>query len=227
MKVLSWNIWVDCNFDQLKEFLKAADADVISLQEVLDNDPERDVIGFLTGLGYQHVFAMTEHSWGGKDYRIGPALFTKLPIVNSETFLIDKKDERKAAHMELDIDGNTLHVFGTHLMHTHQKPSEQQEEEVAMLIKKLPQDHVIVMGDFNATPESATIQAMKKVLVDTDPSSTSTWSLYPEGCVTCQPQAVDTRLDYIFTSKDLKTNSFEVGDSKASDHLPISVNIEV
>lgn len=95
------------------------------------------------------------------------------------------------------------------------------------MIKKLPADRVIVMGDFNATPESAAIQAMNKVLVDTDPTSAPTWSMRPEGCLTCNPQAIDIRLDYIFVSRDLKTHSFEVGHSQASDHLPISITVEV
>ena len=83
------------------------------------------------------------------------------------------------------------------------------------------------MGDFNATPESPVIKSIQKVLVDSDPSSTPTWSVYPEGCRICNPQKLDTCLDYIFTSIDLKTSSFKVEESKASDHLPISVVVEI
>jgi len=227
MKLLSWNMWVEGYFDQVKSFLLDADADVICLQEVQDNDPERDVIAFLTGLGYQHVFAMTEHAWGGKEYRIGPALFTRLPVVSSRIFLINEVKPRAVAQLDILVNGKNVHIFGVHLAHKHQKPSEEQEGEATRLIKELPNDHVIVMGDLNATPDSATVQAVKKVLVDTDLASTPTWSMYPKGCEVCLPQAVDVRLDYIFVSKDLKTNSFQVGKSTASDHLPISVNVDV
>jgi endonuclease/exonuclease/phosphatase family metal-dependent hydrolase len=95
------------------------------------------------------------------------------------------------------------------------------------LVEKMPAERVIVMGDFNATPESAAIQAMRKVLVDSGPASTPTWSVYPEGCRACNPQAIDTRLDYIFTSKDLKLRSFEVGNSRGSDHRAISAIVEL
>ncbi len=227
MKALSWNIWIDGHLDQWKDFLAAADADIIGLQEVKDDDPERDVIGFLTGLGYNHVFARTEQFWGDKRYRHGPAIFSKFPIVHSEKYLIDEKDQRAAACADVDVNGTIVHVFSTHLKHTHQKPSEEQEAQVARLMKKLPAERVIVMGDFNATPDSAAIKAMKGVLLDTDLASTPTWSMYPEGCMVCNPQAIDTRLDYIFVSNDLKAHSFEVGQSKGSDHLPISVVVEI
>lgn len=82
-------------------------------------------------------------------------------------------------------------------------------------------------GDFNAISESKTIKIMKKKLVDSDPSSKPTWSMYPEGCIVCNPQKVDIRLDYIFVSKDISVKSFRVGKSKGSDHLPISAVIEI
>ena len=228
MKILSWNIWVDCHFDQLKEFLQTTDADVISLQEVKDDDSERDVIGYLTKLGYNHFFARTEQVWDGKVYRHGPAIFSKFPIVHSEKIQLEEgDDERAAAYVQIDVNGTILHIFSTHLIHTHQKPSSQQEAQTEKLIKNLPAENVIVMGDFNATPESKSIQKMTKLLVDTDTEATPTWSVHPEGCHKCNPQAVDTRLDYIFVSKDLKAHSFKVGDSKASDHLPILVNVEI
>lgn len=227
VKVLSWNIWVDGKFEECKTLLNRINADVIGLQEVQDNDPERDVIGFLAELGYRHVFAMTEHTWGGKTYRIGPALFTRLPLVNSGTFLVNNSDPRAVAWMDIEMNGKTLRVFNVHLLHTHQKESTMQEGEAVRLIEKLPTGNAIVIGDFNATPESAVIRRMNEVLVNTDSSLSPTWSVYREGCHTCNPQAVSIRLDYIFASKDLKTHSPKVEDSKGSDHLPISVVVEV
>lgn len=228
MKILSWNIWVDCNFDQLKEFLQTSNADVMGLQEVKNDDPERNVISYLTGLGYKHFFARTEQVWDGKVYRHGPAIFSKFPIVHSEKIqLAEGDDERAAAYAQIDVNGNLLHIFSTHLIHTHQEPSSQQEAQTEKLIEKLPKENVIVMGDFNATSESESIQKMMKQLVDTNTEATPTWSVHPEGCHKCNPQVVDTRLDYIFVSKDLKVHSFEVGASKASDHLPISISVEV
>ena len=228
LKILSWNIWVDGFLKKWKDFLQTADADIIGLQEVKDDDPERNIIDVLAELGYKHTFARTEQMRNGKTYKHGPAIFSKFPIIHSEKIQLDQgDDERAAAYAKIDVSGTILHVFSTHLIHTHQQPSEKQEAQTKKLIEKLPTNHVIVMGDFNATPVSAAIQAMKEVLVDTDPSLLPTWSVYPEGCIKCNPHAIDTKLDYIFISKDQKINSFAVGKSDASDHLPISVRVEV
>lgn len=227
LKVVSWNIWIDGYFDQWKDFLGAAGADIIGLQEVKDNDPERDVIGFLAQHGYNHFFARTEQVWEGKVYRHGPAIFSKFPIIRSERYLLAEESERAAAIVDVEVYGKVLHVFSTHLIHTHQLPSLQQESQTARLIGKLPNENLILMGDFNATPGSKSIQSLRNILRDTDPASAPTWSVYTAGCLKCNPTAVDTKLDYIFVSKDVKADAFQVGISKGSDHLPISVFVDI
>jgi len=227
LRILSWNIWINGYFDQVAAFLKKSQVDIIGLQEVVDNDPKRDVINMLSKLGYEYAFGSVEHSWGGKVYRDGPAIFSKHKITKTETYILSEKDKRAAVKADILVGDKTLHVFSTHLIHTHQKGSEEQDIQVSNLIKKLTTERTVLMGDFNATPESSVIKSMQKVLVNSDPSFTPTWSVYPEGCRICNPQKLDTCLDYIFTSKDLKTSSFKVEGSKASDHLPISVVVEI
>lgn len=226
LKILSWNIWVDGYFDQISDFLKKSDADIIGLQEVKENDPGRDVVGYLTGLGYEHVFAPRQtHRRTG--VRFGPAVFSRYKIESKKVHSLSKKEERVAVQANIRVNNQILHVFSTHLFHPHQQESEVQNQQAENLIRLLPKKNTIVMGDFNATPESLTIKNMQKVLVDSDPLSLPTWSVYPEGCPVCKPQSLNIRLDYIFTSKDVSVESFEVGDSKGSDHLPIIATIEI
>ena len=183
IKILSWNIWVDGFLEKWEEFLREADADIIGLQEVKDDDPERDIIGVLTKMGYNHTFARMEQIWDDKTYCHGPAIFSKFPITQYKKIQLETgDDERVSAYAQIDVNGTPLYVFNTHLIHTHQQPSEQQEAQTKKLISKLPSDHVVVMDDFNATPDSASIQVMKEVLTDTDTSLTPTWSVYPGGC---------------------------------------------
>lgn len=229
LKVLSWNIWIDGYFDEYKKLFDRVDADIIGLQEVkdTDTDAERDVIGYLTGKGYHQIFLPVRKTWGDNVFNDGPALFTKLPMLSTETYVLSKEDARGAVRADIQAGDRVLHVFSTHTLHTHQERSEVQMEQIETLLKAIPSENAIVMGDFNATPESDAIQRMKEVLVDSDPDSLPTWCVYPAGCSKCDLSAVDTRLDYIFTTKDVKTRSFKVEDSKGSDHLPISVIIEV
>lgn len=227
LKVLSWNIWTDGYFDQVVDFLKRANADIIGLQEVVADDAKRDVISFLKNLGYYHVFAAIRKEWGDHVYNDGPAVFAKHKITKSETFILSSSESRAAAKAEIEINGEILTVFSTHLLHTHQQQSDIQEEQATNLTKLIPQENAILMGDFNAEPTSTAIKIIKQVLVDSDPNSKPTWSVYPEGCVTCNPQAIDIKLDYIFTTKDIKTTGFKVENSKASDHLPVSAVVEI
>lgn len=226
LKILSWNIWVEGHFNQIKDFLKKVDADVIGLQEVIENDPERNVVGYLKSLGYVYVFAPRQiHRRIGVQF--GPAIFSKYRIESSKIHSLSKEDERVAIQANIKINNQTLHAFSTHLYHPHQKESKLQAEQGSNLIKLLPDENTVVMGDFNATPESITIKNMRKALIDSDLTSKPTWSVYPEGCQICKPRGVMYKLDYIFISRDIKVKSFDVGDSKGSDHLPILATIEI
>ena len=226
IKILSWNIWYDGHFNEISKFLESSNADIIGLQEVVPDDTTRDIIGFLKKLGYQCIFApVLTIKKSGKT--MSNAIFSKYPIVNNETYILSETNSRNALRADIKIRETTLHVFCTHLLHTHQQPSETQELQAENLVKILPKENTVVMGDFNATPESNAVKIMNKTLKNTDLNLTPTWSMYPEGCNVCNPKKVGTRLDYIFTSNDIKTNSPRVYQSGGSDHLPISVIMEI
>jgi endonuclease/exonuclease/phosphatase family metal-dependent hydrolase len=112
-------------------------------------------------------------------------------------------------------------------MHTHQQESTEQNEQVVQLMKVLPRERTIIVGDFNAVPGSTVIQTMQHFFTDADPLSAPTWGMHLEGCLKCRPRNVSTRLDYIFASRDIRTRSFTIEHSRGSDHLPISVVIEL
>ncbi len=227
LKVLCWNIWTDGKFEEVLEFLKTSEADIIGLEEVQTDEPKRNVIGFLGNLGYDHVFAPVKKDWGDRIISDGPAVFSKHRIARSETYLLSNSDSRAAAGANVQIGSDILHVFGTHLLHTHQKPSEVQEEQAKNLLALVPKEKSIVMGDFNAEPESTAIKILESRLANADPALAPTWSVYPEGCMVCKPADVSIKLDYIFTTADIKTDNFKVEKSMASDHLPVSVTLEL
>ncbi len=227
VKILSWNVWIDSHFEHIKDFLDKSDADVIGLQEVREDDPSRETIKFLKELGFNHTFAPIAKTWGGKVWNDGPAIFTKHEIISTNKFVLSKEDSRVAVQADIKVEDKLIHVFNTHLTHTHQKDSDIQVGQAEELLKHIPSEVSILMGDFNAIPDSKTILKVKQSLIDTDPSDRPTWSVYPEGCITCNPQKIDIRLDYIFTTKDIKTHSYKVEGSKGSDHLPISVIAEL
>jgi len=235
LKVLSWNIWIGGDLEGVVKYIRKSGVHIVGLQEVV---PERtpNVIEAIEALGYHSVFSTAlEVRHDGKN--MGNAIFSKYPIRNERTHILSESNPEKigsaegerriAVQADIQCGGTILSIFTTHLAHTHQKSSLTQTMQAKNLIKLVPKERGIVMGDFNAVPGSETIEIMKRTLVDTDPTSQPTWSMYPEGCDVCNPQSVNTRLDYMFTTPDLKVLSSRVEHSKASDHLPISAEIEV
>lgn len=228
LKIVSWNIWVDCDFAKVKDFLREADADIACLQEVKNDDTERDIISYMQTLGYTHVFASVTVFFGDEPHNFGPAIFSKYPIKKSDIYHLSEIDDRAMVQADIEVNNTILHVFTTHLLHTHQQSSLIQEAQATALLQVLPAERVLVMGDFNATPESITIQKIKNVLTDTAPSSLPT--LHPDffDCKVCDKKSVLTScLDYIFTSKDISAHSFCVHPALGSDHLPVSVIVNL
>lgn len=227
VKILSWNIWVDCKFEKTKDFLIQSQADIIGLQEVREDDPSRETIKLLTSLGYQYSFSPCTKTWGGKDWTYGPAIFTKYKHVSPPQHKLSKDVNKTVAHADVKIGDKIIHLFSAHLSHTHQQESILQLNQAKQLLKIIPRENSILMGDFNALPTSQTIHLVKEQLVDADNLDQPTWSVYPEGCVVCKPQKIESRLDYIFTTRDISIHSYQVERSHASDHLPISALAEI
>lgn len=230
VKIVSWNIWEGKYFADIINFLKTTSADIISLQEVVQEKGGRTNTAKIiaNNLGYEFVYATaSETEKEGRSLDRGNAILSKHKIVRDKIYTLSETDSRTAIEVDIVIENTTLHVFNTHLIHTHQKQSDTQNLQANSLVKVLPKTKTLLMGDFNATPESDTVKIVTKVLKNTDASNFPTWSVYSDGCQMCKPTSVYIKLDYIFASKDIKSKSFEVGSSKGSDHLPISVEIEI
>ncbi len=229
LKILSWNIWYDGDLEQVNAFLEQSSADIIGLQEVMRIDGILQLSERLTKkLGYTVVYVpVIQIPKNGKTAEVGNAILSKHPIKNSITHDLSQTDDRIAMEAQVQVENKLLRVFCTHLVHTHQQPSQTQDTQAENLIKVLPKEMTIVMGDFNALPESNAIKKISAVLKNTDAQLLPTWSMYPKGCKTCLPQGIQYKLDNIFVSKDIETQSYRVENSKASDHLPISAVVEL
>lgn len=231
IKLISWNIWFGTYLDKVIDFLQKSHADIIGLQEVTQT-PESEnnlAVHLAKELEYYYVYAtgMDLRKYG-KPLVMGNAVLSKYPILSSQTHLLSKTDSRVAIQADIQIENTQFHILSTHLIHTHQKPSSIQEEQARYLISVLPKEKAIVMGDFNATPESNAIQLLANEFHNAGSDLTQpTWSVYPEGCDVCLPQGLTTRLDYIFTTYDITQKQFKIIQSDASDHLPIVLEIEL
>ena len=186
-------------------------------------------MSFLKGMGYEYVTSPAAEFTddNNRHHVLNNAIFSKFPIIESKVHPLRVGKRPSAIEARIHIGDEDINVFSVHLKHSHQQFDEIQSEQINTLVKLLPNKKGIVMGDFNAVPDSTTIQTIAQKYLHTDPTFSPTWSMYPEGCPVCKPQNLDTRLDYILVSPDIEFDSFKVGTSKGSDHLPISVSIDV
>ncbi|MEK7522307.1 MAG: endonuclease/exonuclease/phosphatase family protein, partial [Patescibacteria group bacterium] len=178
LKILSWNIWCGTHLDEVVEFLRIAKADIIALQEVSEDERGNILEIIAKKLGYEHAHAVGMNlpvkflpGYKSDDKRIikfGNAILSKYKIINSKIIELTKEDKRLIIKADIEVEGETLHVFSVHLKHTHQKPLELQDLQAENLIKLASEEKTIVMGDFNALPESTVIQKMSKALKDTE-----------------------------------------------------------
>ena len=173
----------------------------------------------------------------------------KLKLIKSDTFWLsetpnkisvgwDASMERICTYILLkDVKTNQqFWVFNTHFDHIG---NEARINSTALIFDKINELNsentpVILMGDFNLTPDSKPIQYLSKVMNDSKNSSKSK-PFGPIGTFNGFHfnEPVSKRIDYIFTSKNnIKVVKYAVlSDSKnlkyPSDHLPVFVKIKL
>ncbi len=239
LKVLSWNIWCGTYLEEVIACLKKEQPDIIALQEVLEEENGNIALTIAKELGYECVYALgmkmparflnNPQVPGDTQVTFGNAILSKHKIVGTKTHdLPQGENPRPAIQADIQIGDKTFHVFSLHLKHSHQQPLEMQNIQADKLLALIPEDSSIVMGDYNCLPDSYPIQTISKVLNNTEPGEqTPTWCQYIGGCSVCQIDEIKYKLDYIFVTKDIISKDFSVLQSKGSDHLPVSVIIEI
>lgn len=164
LKLVTFNIWHNmgdwaARRPLLVAALKAQDADVIALQEVLEDANvglENQARMLARELGGFHVaFVSTDAE--GAPRRYGNALLTRLPVLAEASTRLEPLDDfRTALRLRVAVQGRPVDVVVTHLA-WQQDAGPVRARQIASLLGWLPQDGtpLIVMGDFNATQEDS------------------------------------------------------------------------
>jgi endonuclease/exonuclease/phosphatase family metal-dependent hydrolase len=175
LRVVTLNIWNNQGpwperLRLIRRELPALDAHLVGLQEVLHLDPGAtpdQAQAVAEGLGYYVAFASAWHIGGGLQF--GNALLSKFPIVAAQSFYLptEEGDEtRGLLYCVVDAPCGRIPVFVTHLswqLHL----SDVRQQQVAFIVGKVrelaPIDGFppIIMGDFNAEPDSDEIRYLR------------------------------------------------------------------
>lgn len=233
VKVMSYNIHhaegVDgvLDMERIGRIIEEEEADIIGLQEVDNHWSERsdfqDQAKWLAErLGMFYVYAANLDrdplNEGEPRRQYGTAILSKYPILHSENHPLTKignTEQRGLLEAAINVKGNHLHFYNTHLALTTAEREIQMKEIIAITGEsKGPK---VIMGDLNAVPESIEMQPMYAHYLDVFADQPEAYT-YPAVNPT-------KRIDYIFTSADVKTVETEVLQTLASDHLPLTAEL--
>ncbi|GHH98921.1 metal-dependent hydrolase [Neobacillus kokaensis] len=229
VKVMSYNIHHGVGEDgvldleRIAQMIEGANAEIIGLQEV-DNhwssrsDLQDQAKRLADRLGMFYTYAANldlEPIKPGEPRRqYGTAILSKYPILKSENHPLTKignTEQRGLLEAVINVKGNHLHVYNTHLALTSAERHIQIEEIINIAAKS--EGPKVILGDLNATPESNEMQLLYSNYQDTFAGENKA-NTYPAA----NPAK---RIDYIFCSTNLEIKEAKVINTLASDHLPI------
>jgi endonuclease/exonuclease/phosphatase family metal-dependent hydrolase len=212
---------------RIARVIRAGGADIAGLQEVDRNFAKRsdwtDQAAELAELLGCHVayganIDLDPPEPGKPRAQFGNAVLSRYPIArweNTHLFRSPGEEQRGLLHAEVDMPGVLLHVYVTHLAAFSATDRVRQAQQVVQLVNDT--DPAVLLGDFNARPQTPEIDTLRAALTDT-------WTAAPAaGRLAPQADAPAARIDYIFTSQRLSATwtGFSTDDPAASDHLPV------
>lgn len=241
-KVLTYNIHHgassqdEYNLDAIISTVKGAEADIVCLNEVdrgFSNRSNLDdqMVELSEALGMAGAFSVDIERFdetGEKQEVYGNVLLSKFPIVEHENIrmfvsgrdLIGEYQEsareqpRSILKAQLDLGDVNVWVLVTHLTPLVAGERFRQVDRIIDTVNTL-NGSLVVLGDFNATPESGELQKLTTVLHN--PSAGLGFVTRPDE---------KAQIDYILT-RGIKCEQISVMESKASDHQPLLAVLRV
>ncbi len=229
LRIMTYNLhngfdpWGDLNLETLARTIEQQQADVVGLQEVSRGWVINGSVDMLTWLAQRlemtAVFAPTAGPlWGN-------ALLTRLPVISQRVLPLPPEDlllGRGVLEVVVDAgNGTSLTVLTTHYHHIFDDSAIRVRQSTAILLEWPNPMQTVLLGDMNATPESAEMLLLENggwqnaLLVN---GTTSPFT-YPSTDPTRQ-------IDYIWVSPDLPVGETAVLPDTGSDHLPIVTSLE-
>lgn len=256
LNVMTYNIRLDIESDGINKWANRApvftaqiqfyEPDVLGMQETVPGQ-----VNYLDSAltNYKHVGMGREGINKGES---SPVFYNtkRLTLVQQNTFWLSETPEQiskgwdasylRVCTYALFTDKKTKQQFWVFNTHLDNNGKLAREKSVELILKKMDSVNtkklpVIFTGDFNATPESAVVMNVKKILADTRDISVEK-PFGPKGSFNNFEfnKPVTLLIDYIFVSKSahVTVNKFAVlSDSYdlkyPSDHLPVFAQINL
>ncbi len=247
--ILQWNIWLKEKPQNILRLLKRVNPDVICLQELSQNYYRTNFIDtpkYLSEkLGYNYSFAMAQ-SWPTEtgDKIQGNGILSRYPLINSKKHWVTPitpisednyydfaNEGRVVLSVDIKIKGRTVTFVTTHLScsdYLEETLSRIKEEDIFLSLLKEKQSSTIIAGDFNLDEKSRLVHLMEQKYQHAGPDyKHKTWTTKSFDHNGFKGDKLEWRIDYIFTTKDIKVLKSKTVKTVYSDHLPIFAEVEI
>lgn len=224
LRVMTYNLHSGFNtgghldLEQLASVIEESRPDILALQEVSRGwfiSGRTDMLGWLSHrLGMPYVSGPTADAYWGN------AVLSRYPITGYENHQLPPRDLsilRGFTRVGIDLgEGRELQIIATHFHHIEEDSAIRVEQARAIIDYWNGAGDTIILGDFNAEPDSTTMQMLFAAgLVDAAALRQSSPS------DTFHADAPFQRIDYVLVSPDLAVGEVFVPATTASDHLPV------
>ena len=244
IKIMTYNIHFGQNNDGIFDIegigsvIKAQQPNIVAFQEVTYNSPFNgyttmfiELRAMMESLGFDYYYTSE-----GYNYNIGNAIFSQYEIKSAKTFNYDDWNawQRNVIEAIIEVNGIEIIVYTTHLTHIPEggDSGEIRISEVNQLIdiisrNDLENDHIIVLGDFNIVTLDENGLFVDEYTLMTDVVK-DIWIEYAplEDGFTSPADDASKRIDFIFSSQNINATDCEVYVSLASDHLPVTCEVQ-
>ncbi|AOA72853.1 endonuclease [Stenotrophomonas rhizophila] len=187
--------------------LQALQPDAIALQEVIQKPHVRNQAAWLARrLGYDYQFVSTDPP--GRLKRYGNALLTRRPVLaRGERLLAPLTDYRTVAHLRIDVEGQPVNIYATHLNErSDERGSRIRAEQVADLLTFIATTSgdapVVIAGDFNALVDASDLSALRQRYGDSYGSVHVNNELAQISTLNRHYYDAPSRIDHIFFQQD-------------------------
>lgn len=230
VSVLTLNLWHDlgpwpARAKRIREWIDRLDPDLIGFQEALRGPEYDQAADLLEGRGYHLDFARATAFWRDPALAFGNAVASRWPIREREEIALPSGEDgetRCALSVTIEAPVGPVSLTCTHLNWKFQHGAIRERQVVAvcdLVLRRRPRDGFpsILVGDFNAEPDSAEIRYVtglqslhgKSVYLHDawrcagQGGSGTTWSNRNDYArIALEP---DRRIDYVFTGFPLRS----------------------